>query len=358
MTDTGVAAVTEQRIDGLRWLVVRGSRTAVFRALGEGARDQIAAVVAMLAPSLRRHVATPAASMVFEAVRSECQQHQPLAWAELVALAEGADVPFDDLLLVNLRGDLGEAATGAGCSDLAWRGSRTLLGHNEDGDVGLDGHCALVTLHLDGEPAVTAFWYPGFLPSNAFAATGNGLVWGIDHVPIPQPAAAPGRHFVARALQRCRDLDEAVALLTANPSAGGFAYTIGELATGRAVTVEAAAGRSAVAEAGGDRLLWHTNHLRYLELPSTVASNSEQRGRVLADFDVATSAPDVAAFLRVLTHAAVPHGVHRDGGADATAGFTLCTFVTDLTAAEVTVVPAGATPTTLGFADLIAGTKQ
>ena len=56
---------------------------------------------------------------------------------------------------------------GIGCSDLAWRRERSVIAHNEDGAPENVGQCALLTLALDGLPTVTAFWYPGFLPSNA-----------------------------------------------------------------------------------------------------------------------------------------------------------------------------------------------
>ena len=175
-------------------------------------------------------------------------------------------MPFDDLALLNFRGDLGPVTGGIGCSDLAWRRDRSLIGHNEDGAPENVGQCALLTLALDGLPSMTAFWYPGFLPANAFTVTADGLVWTIDHLPVASPGDGAARHFVGRGLQRsARTLDAAVDYLKVHPSAGGFAYTIGDQ-TGRIVNVEALAGHHAVAEARpeSDPLLWHTNHGRYL----------------------------------------------------------------------------------------------
>ena len=47
-----------------------------------------------------------------------------------------------------------------------------------------------------GRPAVTAFWYPGFVPANAFALTGDGLVWTVDVLlsPIGLLAALRRQH--------------------------------------------------------------------------------------------------------------------------------------------------------------------
>ena len=98
---------------------------------------------------------------------------------------------FDDLALLNLRGDLGLVDGGIGCSDLGWRRERSVVAHNEDGALEDVGRCALLTMTGTGRPPVTAFWYPGFLPANAFALTGDGLVWTVDHLPVAAPG--PGR---------------------------------------------------------------------------------------------------------------------------------------------------------------------
>ena len=124
---------------------------------------------------LRAHAALPAGRGRLTAVRQASARYFPQVWAELAAFADGAAVPFDDLALLNFRGDLGQVEGGIGCSDLAWRRPRSVIGHNEDGVAENIGHCALLTPALDGLPAVTAFWYPNFVPSNAFSVTGDGL---------------------------------------------------------------------------------------------------------------------------------------------------------------------------------------
>jgi hypothetical protein len=349
----------EHRLGGLRWIVVRGPDREAFRALGKHMRQEIAALTATwpLLPRLRDHVSRPPGSERLGAVCHESAVHFPEVWAELAALAEGAAVPFDDLALLNFRGDLGEVVGGIGCSDLAWRRDSSVIAHNEDGAPENVGQCILLTLALDGLPTVTAFWYPSFLPSNAFAVTGDGLVWTIDHLPVASPGQGAGRQVVGRGLQRsARTIDEAVDFLGKHPSAGGFAYTIGDR-PGRIVSMEAMAGRHAVVEVGSgpDPLLWHTNHGRYLEgSEPSPGGTSAARGELLGALAVPAADPDAAWFLRILADAPLPDGVRADPGPGSNAA-TLCTFIADLTAGEAVVAPRDEQPVAIPLGDLAEG---
>jgi hypothetical protein len=349
----------ERKLGGLRWIVLRGPDRAAFRALGEHMRDEMAALTSTwgLVAKLREHVSGPPGRERFGSVRRASAQNFPEAWAELAAFAEGCAVPFEDLALMNFRGDLGPVTGGIGCSDLAWRRERSLIGHNEDGAPENVGQCALLTLALDGLPTVTAFWYPGFLPANAFTVTADGLVWTIDHLPVASPGNGAARHFVGRGLQRsARTLDAAVDYLKIHPSAGGFAYTIGDRA-GRIVSVEAMAGRHAVVEAGSPSgpLLWHTNHGRYLPgAEPAPEGTSAARGRTLSALRVPEKDPGPAWFLSILADAPLPYGVRRDQGPGDPA-VTLCTFVADLTAGQAVVAARDEHPVTIPLPDLAEG---
>ncbi|QFQ95488.1 hypothetical protein F9278_04010 [Streptomyces phaeolivaceus] len=345
--------VREQRLAGLRWLVVSGPRREAFRALGESARADIGVVRETMPEreALRRRVRTEEGAALLDRVLRATRERHPWELAELEALAEGAGVPFDDLLLANLRGDLG-TDDGTGCSDLIWRGEHSFVAHNEDGAPTLDGRLTLLTLVLDGLVPVTVQWYPGFVPANAFTATGHGLVWGINHLQVARPAAGgAGRHFVARAMQQVPTLDTALEHLRTHPGAGGFSYAIGERATGRVVVAEAAGGRTAVVEATpAEPLHWHTNHLRHLPDPLEPAGpgasadslgryeESVARGRALDSLRTGGREPEPSGawFLDALTGAPLPHGVHRTA-ADGDPLMTLGTAVADLTADRVLV---------------------
>ena len=373
-------SLDEHRLGGLRWIVLRGPDREAFRALGEHTRDEMAALTKTwgLVAKLRRHVNGPPGRERLASVRGASAQGFPAAWAELAAFAEGCAVPFEDLALMNFRGDLGLVTGGIGCSDLAWRRERSLIGHNEDGAPENLGQCALLTLALDGLPTVTAFWYPGFLPANAFTVTADGLVWTIDHLPVASPGDGAARHFVGRGLQcSARTLDAAVDYLKTHPSAGGFAYTIGDR-SGRIVSVEAMAGRHAAVEAGPQAagpqaagpqaarpqaagpqaagpLLWHTNHGRYLPgAEPAPEGTSVARGQTLSALEAPAKDPDPAWFLRVLAGAPLPDGVRSDREPGNPA-ITLCTFIADLTAGEAVIAARDEAPVTISLPDLAEG---
>lgn len=351
--------VREQQLAGLRWLVVSGPRQAAFQALGETTRADIRAVQEAMPErdGLRRWAATEEGGARLDRLLRATRERHPHQLAELEALAEGSGADFDDLLLANLRGDLG-TGDGTGCTDLIWRGDRSFVAHNEDGAPALDGRLMLLTLAIDGLEPVTVQWYPGFLPANTFTATGHGLLWGINHVQVVDPAdGGAGRHFVARAMQQAPTLDAALTHLRTHPSAGGFSYAFGERATGRVAVAESAAGRNAVVEATrAEPLHWHTNHLRHLPDPpdrapdgpaSAGASSSSTdslggyeesvaRGRALEKLHPEGPEPSSAWFLNALTCAPLPYGVHRTA-ADGDPLMTLCTVAADLTGDRIAV---------------------
>jgi hypothetical protein len=308
-------SLDEHRLGGLRWIVLRGPDREAFRALGEHMREEMAALAETwgLVGKLRQHVSGPPGRERLASVRQASERYFPEAWAELAAFAQGSAVPFDDLSLMNFRGDLGLVTGGIGCSDLAWRRERSLIGHNEDGAPENVGQCVLLTLALEGLPTVTAFW-------------------------------------------SARTLDEAVDYLKTHPSAGGFAYTIGD-ETGQIVNVEAMAGRHAAVEPGAESgpLLWHTNHGRYLPgAEPAPEGTSVARGQTLGALAVPEQDPDPAWFLRVLADDPLPVGVRRDheGGDQA---ITLCTFIADLTAGVAVFAARDEQPVAIPLLDLAEG---
>lgn len=341
------ATISTTAFDGFRWTVVSGPRADAFGALGHDAAADIRQVLGEipdLAALRARCAADPAFSRHVEAIGAASKRAFPQVWTELQAMAEGAGVDPGDLLLLNLRGDVGPTGPLEGCTSVAWGDhGAALLGHNEDGAAILLGRCRLLTMAIEGEIPVTAWWYPGFLPSNTFFLNADGLVCAIDNVNIVRPATAPGRHFVSRALQACTTLGEAEQFLRAHPSAGGFAYTLGDLSDAGLGVVETAAGATNVEPypyGGGFRP--HANHLRLF--PAGLdAPDSESLGR--GEIFAATAAPSTPEPEWLLTWLGSdkPLGVRRHAaGPDPL--MTLATFVVELVARQITVTARGAGP--------------
>ncbi len=346
-----VATVEEHRVGGLRWTIVCGPREEAFTRLGEYAAAEIEAVLDELpgrARLLSRARREPAA---YRAIEAASRTDHRDAVGELAALAKGAAVPFDDLLLINLRGDLG-SGDGTGCTDLAWGGERSLIGHNEDGAPVFDGRGGLLTLLLDGEPGVCVWWYPGFVPANTFTLTSAGMAWGIDHVGVVRPGTGAGRHFVARTLQRAGSIADVVGHLHRNPSAGGFAYTTGQAGVPGVTVLETAAAQLAVTPVP-EGFFWHTNHLRRLP-PDLDQAGEESLVRAEVCARLRPDEPDAEWMLEKLTGKPVPDGLHRNatGGDDL---MTLSTMVADLRDGVVTIQARGGRPLHASFADLTSG---
>ncbi|NEB77618.1 hypothetical protein G3I40_20725 [Streptomyces sp. SID14478] len=348
------AHVQEQELAGLPWLVVAGSRDQVFHRLGDVTRSEARAAAEPDADDeeFRAWVNDGSGAERLARLAAATRRRFARPWAELAAMAGGAGVPEEELVLLNLRGDLGAQDDG-GCSTLAWRRRGVFLAHNEDAFPHAVARLRVVTLAIDGEVPVTALWYPGLLTANAFAVNGHGLVWGVNHIPVLRPdLSGSGRHFVARAMQQAASPQEAVTHLHRHASAGGYAHTIGSGPQGPVRVVEAAAGQVAEVEARADHPLhWHTNHLRHLpdppDLPvpnggtpasgtGTSRTESHTRGRVLAALPVPGQEPSTEWFLRILTSPAPSGGVLRTAvGGDPLR--TVCSVVADLSARILTV---------------------
>lgn len=199
-------------------------------------------------------------------------QRFPGYMRELEGIAEGAQRPFEEVFLVNLRGELSgliSPAPGAGnhadqgCTDcLVLSADSALIGHNEDGSPAAARRMYVVNVNLDDGSAFSALSYPGFLPGNAFGFNSAGILHTVDHV-APQPIKmGASRHFLARSLLDAGTLEEAIRNITPADRASGFNYNIGSLSDRKILSVEVSPERHHIHEVRG--CYAHTNH--YIQL--------------------------------------------------------------------------------------------
>lgn len=243
--------------------------------------------------------------------------------AELHGLADGLGLPFDAVFAWNSRGDLGVTAPD-GCTTVRMPGARRVIAHNEDGDPGLRGHCALLHAAPRGRPAFTAFVYPGSLPGHTFAATAAGLVMAVNNIRAPGQAAALPRMVLTRAALACHDLDAVIALLRACPRAGAFHLTLGQIGDPRLLGVEFTTDAVSVRELTAPSL--HANHLVHPDLAAAsqvvTASSADRQRRGDA---LVAAGTDPLTILRDAQGPGLP--IRRDDPADPDDENTLATVV-------------------------------
>ncbi|MGD2205695.1 MAG: C45 family autoproteolytic acyltransferase/hydrolase [Anaerolineae bacterium] len=184
---------------------------------------------------------------------------------ELEGMAQGAGRSFEDLFLVNMRGEYAgyvRESTG-GCFDCALLSDENaLFGHNEDGSPAFQDNLYIVHAEIDDKPPFTTLSYPGFLCGNAFGFNAEGICFSIDNVRPRAVRVGLGRHLLARSLLDARSLKDAVARVTAPGRASGFSYTIGSIPERRIVHVEVSPQSHHVREILGCYV--HANHYREL----------------------------------------------------------------------------------------------
>lgn len=260
-------------------------------------------------------------------MRAMVEERFPAYWAELQGLAHGLDLPFEEVFLWNCRGDVWSFASD-GCTTIQIPGAEPVLAHNEDGDPGFRGHCALAHVRAEGGIAFTGFVYPASIPGHTFAATEAGLVQTVNNIRSRAVGAGLPRMVLGRALLDCRSLDEAVRLIETSARAGAFHMTLARQGDPRLLSIEFTHTSSSVAVV--DRPRCHANHLVHEGIRGerqviTASSRSrQQRGEILlADAGDAVCDP-----LRILRDRAIaPLPIHRTQPDDPDHENTLATAV-------------------------------
>lgn len=274
-----------------------GNAHALGHGLGVFGRDAVHRHLRPLA--LWHHLAslaqTPGALQMRQAVQTEF----PRYWEEIEGLADGLQLPLDEVFMWNCRGDYVHQQSVDGCTTVFGPTSGgTIIAHNEDGFPQLRGHCALLHAIPKSGLAFNSFVYPGSLPGHTLAVNERGLVATVNNIrPASIPVGIP-RQILGRATLDARTIDEAIAMVTRTDRAGAFHHTFGQAGSARVVSVEASAEGSNISE-----VQWpegHSNHLVSLSLSQvrqriTESSDARQEcidrrlARLSGDLDAKTS---------------------------------------------------------------------
>ena len=208
------------------------------------------------------------------------QQMYPQIWEELQGLAEGLDVPFDDVFLWNCRGDVWAMAP-EGCTTVQLPGAEAKrIAHNEDGDPGFAGRCAIAECNIDGSSQFASFVYPGSIPGHSFAVTDAGLAMTVNNLRTLHVDAGLPRMVLTRALLSAQSADQAVALLRDSPRAGGYHLTLADRRSNDILSIEFCSHACSVRAIETPSV--HTNHMIHPEMrdfPQITTGSSGYRQR-------------------------------------------------------------------------------
>ncbi|CAI5462253.1 unnamed protein product [Closterium sp. Yama58-4] len=334
-SSANVCAVSASAIPKpLEWLEVSGSPfergCAIGVRFGDKIRDRVAKAP-FLHDDMIPFARTGEGAWLLEMFSESNKALYPEYWEELRGMAAGSCVPFDELLLLNLRKEFGPflpslnapatsallpelaspvvAGSGGGgaatldralqygmtsddCSDvLLLTDDVAAVGHNEDADYSIVDNTFLVHVHADSGVAFTAYTYAGELPSVAFGFNNARMGFSMDAVP-PAPSEVVkggiGRNFVARSLMESRSIEDAVQRVTGPAVAVGHHYVLMDFAHRRIASVETAShGRHSILELGPNPKLGSQAD------PKGVSAGTEDaafNGGAAANGDAATTA--------------------------------------------------------------------
>ncbi len=190
------------------------------------------------------------------------QEHTPRYLEELRAVAEGAEVEIDEVMVLNcLEAITVDALHLLGCTTLMVnedhsQNGHVLVAHNEDWIPEDEDEVFLVQAQPEGEPTFLAMTYGALLPNIGFNSA--GIAQCCDSVYPSDVRVGVPRIFVSRGVLASRTISDAIYTTLTPHRAAGYNHFLVH-SSGEAYNVEVSARHHAIAYAGNGNLV-HTNH--------------------------------------------------------------------------------------------------
>lgn len=267
---------------------VKGSPLNRGRQQGEAARPQV-----LRALTRYKDVLIRAINLTWEEGMREARKFLPYgeqAFPEFVeelrGIAEGADVPFEEVWTLNCYEGLSETGQQMwGCTSIAVRDDMTadshvLLAHNEDWISVDKDNVYLVHAQPDKGPEFVGLTYGPFLVNIGLNAEGIGIA--IDSVYPTDGRVGVPRILCSRAVLQARTITDAIRACVPKLRAGGYGYLLAD-ACGELYCVETSATAHDILY-GEEGWLVHTNHylssrMKDLEESGTYANSNVRLNR-------------------------------------------------------------------------------
>ncbi|GAP14252.1 acyl-coenzyme A:6-aminopenicillanic acid acyl-transferase [Longilinea arvoryzae] len=264
--------------DPVPLIVVRGNHREIGRQIGEAVRPIIqhsveSAKMLVQSAEHKLHLTLKGARIQALKYSPFIQERYPSYYDEILGLAQGGDVPLEDLLVLNaLEAVTTDALHLTKCTSLAvneecTENKHVLVGHNEDWLPDDEPDVYLVHISSDDEPPFLAMTYGGLLPNIGFNA--YGIAQCCDTVYAKDSRIGIPRVIVSRGILAAHTPGGAIRHTLAAQRAAGYNHLIAHT-SGELYNVEVSAHRFAVLNSNDGRIV-HTNH--YLETQMRAIEN-------------------------------------------------------------------------------------
>ncbi len=327
----------------LRVVHAEGGPVERGRTIGRELADLIERSLAFYRGHLGRRGVEGGLSTLVAPYRSAAFRELPELAALLDAVAEGAEVPPEELWAVNALEELEPLfapAPPSRCTTFTTTGGGgTILAHNEQWLAGDRGNLALVVEHgAAGEPTLASPTVACCLPAVGLNAA--GLAQGIDSLAARDDRIGVPRVLVSRHALASTGRDDVLRRATVAGRAGGYAHVVA-CRGGDAFTLETSAGGMALLDGPGA----HTNHYLDPELaesgeppgPGSIARLARLEELLLERRS--GTVEDAMAILR--DHASAPQAICEHAGPDGSedASVVLFSMVCELEEGRMWVAP-------------------
>jgi isopenicillin-N N-acyltransferase like protein len=246
---------------------VKGSHREIGRQIGEACSTQVRQSIEKaytLIESIQEHLLLDweGAQIQTRKYIPFVQERYPQFVEELFGIAEGAQVDFDDLAVLNaMEAVTMDALHLTKCTSMAVNGDLTsdghvLIAHNEDWLPEDESDVYIIHASPDDEPSFLAMTYGGLLPNIGFNEA--GIAQCCDTVYPNDSRIGIPRVFASRAVLSARTPADAISCMLVPQRAAGYNHLLAH-ESGELYNVEVSARRFAIQYAE-DGYLAHTNH--------------------------------------------------------------------------------------------------
>jgi len=201
---------------------------------------------------------------------------------ELQGIAEGSDIPFINLFMINLRYELSyfvNNSTGLNplqCADIHVINSENVfVAHNEDAAPIIASTAYLLTIQIpESNQLFTAYTYPGYLPGVAFGW--NSFVsLSFNYVGPLQTQIGLARAFINRDALAATSAQDAFMRITPTRRAFGFTLNLGDFMEQKSYSIEVSPNAFAYYE--NLKNYTHFNEYKLLNIPQATDTSTIYR---------------------------------------------------------------------------------